>query len=167
MRITLEVVEIVRTNWPDRLPFFFRLSCIDDRPNGWSIDDTVVLVRELKDRGMDVIDCSSRSLTERGTLTPDRSGGFQVPFAHRARADTNMPTMAVGLIRRPKFANEVIEQERADLVAIGREAFFNPHWPLHAARELGHDPDFALWPPSYGWWLKRRRMAGEAVKGGS
>jgi len=41
-------------------------------------------------------------------------------------------------------------------VAVGREALFDPNWPLHAAPELGADPDFARWPHQYGWWLTRR-----------
>lgn len=156
MRFALEVAEAVRAEWPSGLPVFYRLSCIDDLPGGWSLDDTVALARELGRRGVDVIDCSSRGLAERGTLTPGRTQGFQVPFAEAVRRETGLPTMAVGLITDPAFAESVVAAGRADLVAIGREALFNPHWPLHAALALGHDPDFRTWPPSYGWWLKRR-----------
>ena len=45
---------------------------------------------------------------------------------------------------------------RADLIAIGREALFDPNWPAHAAHALGVDADFGAWPQQYGWWLTRR-----------
>ena len=67
--------------------------------------------------------------------------------------------MAVGLILTPRQAEDALQSGRADLIAIGREALFNPNWPLHAALELGADPDFALWPEQYGWWLTRREAS--------
>ena len=163
MRFPLEVAEAVRAEWPSDQPIFYRLSCIDDLPGGWTIEDTVVLARELGRRGIDVIDCSSRGLGERGTIAlVARAEGHQVPFAERVRAETGLRTMAVGLITRPKFANEVIGTGRADFVAIGRESLFNPHWPLHAALELGYDPGFSLWAPPYGWWLDKRARSARA-----
>ncbi|TCT09665.1 NADH:flavin oxidoreductase/NADH oxidase [Paralcaligenes ureilyticus] len=159
MRFPLEVAEAVRAEWPSNLPIFYRLSCIDDLDGGWTLDDTVVLSRELGARGIDVIDCSSRGLAERGTLSPGREPGFQVPFAERVRKDTGLSTMAVGLITKADFANDIVASDRADYVAIGRESLINPHWPLHAAVELGFDPDYQTWPQPYGWWLLRRDRA--------
>jgi 2,4-dienoyl-CoA reductase-like NADH-dependent reductase (Old Yellow Enzyme family) len=61
MRFPLEIAEAVRAEWPADQPIFYRLSCIDDLPGGWTIEDTVVLARELGKRGIEVIDCSSRA----------------------------------------------------------------------------------------------------------
>jgi 2,4-dienoyl-CoA reductase-like NADH-dependent reductase (Old Yellow Enzyme family) len=159
MRFAIEVAEAVRSEWPSHLPIFYRLSCVDGIEGGWDIDDTLVLATELTSRGIDVIDCSSRGLTERGTLATGRAPGYQVPYAQAVREHTGSPTMAVGLITEPEHANEIIEQEKADFVAIGRESLHNPHWPLHAALSLGVDPEYSLWPKSYGWWLVRRERA--------
>lgn len=165
MRFALEVAEAVRAEWPSNKPIFYRLSCIDDLPGGWTLEDTILLARELGARGIDVIDCSSRGLGPRGTLaTATQTEGFQVPFSEAVRNQTGLKTMTVGLIRTASFANEVIERERADFVAIGREALFNPHWPLHAALELGFDPQYAEWPAPYGWWLARRARTAPPVR---
>jgi 2,4-dienoyl-CoA reductase-like NADH-dependent reductase (Old Yellow Enzyme family) len=85
--------------------------------------------------------------------------GFQLPFAERVRRDTGLKTMAVGLILTPRQAEEALQAGRADMIAVGREALFNPNWPLHAALELGADAEFALWPQQYGWWLTRREAS--------
>ena len=81
------------------------------------------LSRALGERGVDVMDCSSRGLGLRGTpVVAPREQGFQVPFAERLKRDTGLATMAVGLIMEPAYAESVIAEGRADLVAIGREA---------------------------------------------
>lgn len=163
IRFLLAVSEAVRAAWPADLPLFVRLSCVDDQPGGWTLDESVELSRLLKAIGVDVIDCSSGGLGERTTTKLiRRPEGYQVPYAERIRAEAQVPTMAVGLITTPAFAEEVVAGGRADLVAIGREALMNPHWPLQAARALGHDPNFGAWPPSWGWWLEKRARSAAA-----
>jgi len=62
----------------------------------------------------------------------------------------------VGLILTPQQAEEALAAGRADLIAVGREALFDPNWPVHAEAALGANREFALWPTQYGWWLTRR-----------
>ena len=62
MRFALEVGEAVRSEWPTDRPIFYRLSCVDDVEDGWMLEDTLVLSRALRARGVDVIDASSRGL---------------------------------------------------------------------------------------------------------
>ena len=160
MRFPLEVVRAVREAWPPEKPLFVRVSSIDDVPDGWAIEDTVVFARELKALGVDVVDCSSGGILGSATaatktLVP-RVPGFQLPFAERVRRDAGVKTMAVGLILTPQQAEEALGAGRADLIAIGREALYDPNWPLHAAQALGADPEMARWPVQYGWWLTRR-----------
>ncbi|HEX2649003.1 MAG TPA: NADH:flavin oxidoreductase/NADH oxidase [Burkholderiales bacterium] len=160
MRFPLEVVGAVRAAWPQSKPLFVRLSSIDDVQGGWDVEDTVRLARKLAEAGVDVVDCSSGGIAGPATAATNtflrRTPGFQVPFAARVRQEAGLKTMAVGLILEPGQAEAVLAEGKADLVAVGREALFDPNWPLHAALELGADPDFARWPHQYGWWLTRR-----------
>ena len=162
MRLALEVTEAVRGVWPDELPLFFRVSSVDDVEGGWTMDNTVVLARELKALGVDVIDCSSGGIGGSATAVRiKRTPGFQVAFAERVRRETGIMTMAVGLITHVRQAEEILAAGDVDLIAVGREALVNPSWPLHAAATLGHDPDMAAWPEQYGWWLVRRQRSSE------
>lgn len=166
MRFALEVAEAVRSEWPAGKPIFYRLSCIDGLEGGWELDDSVVLARALAARGVEVIDCSSGGLGRRATpaIIP-RQPGFQVPFAARIRREAGVPTMAVGLILDPQQAEAIVARGEADLIAIGREALFNPNWPLQAAVELeGLEAFEERWPPTYGWWLYRRAKALELTR---
>ena len=172
MRFLLEVVEAVRSEWPAEKPLFIRISCVDRRKDidpeqdGWSIEDSIVLARELTKRGADLIDCSS------GGIRAENSGmdyvkkrqpirkGHQVPYAEAIRAETGIPTMAVGAIIDGPQAERIVASGQADLVAIGRQALRDPHWALNAAHSLGVDPEWSMWPPSYGWWLALREKIG-------
>jgi 2,4-dienoyl-CoA reductase-like NADH-dependent reductase (Old Yellow Enzyme family) len=160
MRFPLEVVRAVRETWPKGKPLFVRVSSIDDVEGGWSLDDTVAFARELKKLGVDVIDCSSGGIQGSATAATKmllaRVPGFQLPFSERIRKDSGVPTMAVGLILTPQQAEEALQSGRADLIAIGREALYDPNWPVHAAQALGADPGMERWPVQYGWWLTRR-----------
>jgi 2,4-dienoyl-CoA reductase-like NADH-dependent reductase (Old Yellow Enzyme family) len=160
MRFALEVADACRANWPDDKPIFYRLSCVDGAEEaGWTIEDTVVLSRELQKHGVDLIDCSSGGIGRFPTAQiVARQPMFQVPYAEQVRRDCpGMPTMAVGLITEPEQAEGILRRGQADLVMLAREALFNPHWPLQAAVALAGDEQFnRMWPPQYGWWLYRR-----------
>jgi 2,4-dienoyl-CoA reductase-like NADH-dependent reductase (Old Yellow Enzyme family) len=144
IRLLLEVVDAVRMAWPDQRPLFVRISCTDWVPNGWDIEQSVELARRLSTRGVDLIDCSS------GGNLPDApipmAPGYQVPFAERIRHDAGIATGAVGLLTSPVQAAQIIETGQADCVLLARQMLRDPHWPLHAARELGHP---IAWPEQY------------------
>ncbi|ARP81692.1 NADH:flavin oxidoreductase / NADH oxidase [Bordetella genomosp. 8] len=159
MRFALEVAETVRAAWPDHLPLFFRVSAVDGRGGIWDIDDTVALAAALRDRGVDVIDCSSGGLSG-NTAMPvvRRVPGYQVPFAEAVRSQTGCPTMAVGLITEAEQAEAILRAGQADLIALARELIWNPNWPVHAAvRMMGQDA-YRLLPPEQSMRLIRREV---------
>ena len=144
MRLPLEITAAVRAVWPEDLPLWVRISATDWVRGGWDLEQSIVLSKALKDRGVDVIDCSS------GGMTPDAvipaGPGFQTPFASAIRQEVGIPTVAVGLITEAMQAEHILVTEQADAVALARELLRNPYWPLHAARELGVD---IAWPVQY------------------
>ena len=158
MRFALEMVDRVRAQWPSHKPLFFRASVIDGVEGGWDLQDTIALALALKERGVDVLDTSSGGIegTSSNTARIARTAGYHVPFAAAIRREATMITQTVGLIRDARHAEQILESGAADLIAIGREALFDPFWAAHAAQELGGDPDFAAWPQQYGWWLNVR-----------
>ena len=157
MRLCLEVVETVRDVWPRDRPVFMRVSAVDGLNSRWSVDDTVELVRAAKERGVDVVTTSSGGIHGPGTatLTP-RKPGSHVPYAERVRRDAGVKTIAVGLITEPRHAEDILQRGQADMIALARELLWNPHWPAHAAKELGVANYLDLLPIGYSWWLRRR-----------
>jgi len=143
-RLLREVVSALRGVWPEGLPLFLRISATDHAEGGWNLDQSVELARGIQALGVDLVDCSSGGLVP-GAAIPLRPG-YQVPFALRLRAETGLPTGAVGLITEPSQAEQILAEGSADLVLLGRELLRNPRWPLRAAQELGAQ---VPWPASY------------------
>jgi len=155
MRFALEVCECVRSTWPPGYPLFLRLSAEDDA--GWGPEQSVALARLVKPMGVDVIDCSSGGML----ATPPASAlkpayGYQVPYAEKIRKEARIMTMAVGLIVHAEQAECILQEGKADLVALAREMLYNPNWAMDAAQKLGCDAEFSLVPPPYRYWLARR-----------
>lgn len=157
MKLALAIASRVRAVWPAHKPLFCRLSVVDGSVGGWDVDDSVVLSQELARLGVDVIDCSSGGLTEETRALPVPRGlGFQVPYAERIRHEAKVRTQAVGMIVSASQAEAVLQEGKADLVAIGREALLDPYWAHHAAAALGVDPAYQRWPVNHGVWLAKR-----------
>lgn len=157
MRFALEITEHVRVAWPDDKPLLFRVSCLDGRGGLWDIDDTVALARCLKERGVDVVDCSSGGISG-DTAMPmiPRVPGYHVPYAKRVRQQAGVATVAVGMITEPAQAEAVLQDGAADMVALARELMFHADWPAHAARALGVADYLSLFPSDYAFRLRRR-----------
>jgi 2,4-dienoyl-CoA reductase-like NADH-dependent reductase (Old Yellow Enzyme family) len=156
MRFAIEVTECVRSAWPEDKPLFVRLSCEDDA--GWGPEESVRLSRHLKEKGADVVDCSSGGLLAFSPKDSERSRryGYQVPYAEKIRREAGIMTMSVGHIVHADQAEAILQEGRSDLVALGRELLYNPNWPMDAAQKLSADPDFALLPAQYSYWLGKR-----------
>ncbi len=144
MRLVLEVAEVTRAVWPDTFPLAVRLSATDWLAGGWTIEESVILARALRDRGVDLIVASSGGTSphQRIPVGP----GYQAPFASRIRHEAELPTMAVGLITEPDQAEAILAHGQADLIALARQFLRDPYWPLHAAIALGVD---RAWPDQY------------------
>lgn len=150
-----EIVEAVRSVWPDDKPLFVRLS-VDDG-GGWDVDDTVRLVTELTPMGVDLVDCSSGGLVGSPMEgAREYSYGYQVDYAAEVKRRTGTATMAVGLIVHPELAEQIVADGSANLVAVARELLYNPNWPLDAALKLGVEDPYAITSMRTAYWLRRR-----------
>lgn len=135
VRFLLNVVEKVRAAWPQELPLAVRISGSDWVEGGWSIDDSVMLSTMLKDRGVDIVDCSS-AFVRHGDKYPV-GPGWQLPISQRVREEAQVPTIAVGMITEAEQANEIVRSGKADMVMLAREMMRDPYWPYHASKKLG------------------------------
>jgi 2,4-dienoyl-CoA reductase-like NADH-dependent reductase (Old Yellow Enzyme family) len=156
-RLLIEVVEEARKHWPAGKPLFVRLSVEDGA--GFGPDQSVAVAQALKPLGVDVIDCSSGGIT--GTPVSNSLGyGYQVAYAARLKRDGGLMSMAVGLIVHADQAEAILQKGQADLIAIAREAMYNPNWPMDAALKLGANVEAASTPPAVSYWLDKRHERG-------
>jgi 2,4-dienoyl-CoA reductase-like NADH-dependent reductase (Old Yellow Enzyme family) len=144
IRLALEVVEAVQSEWTKELPLFIRISATDWAEGGWNIEESVQLSKILKEKGVDLIDVSSGGAVsyQQIPLGPN----YQVPFADQIKKEVGILTGAVGLITEAIQAEEIIASGKADLVLFARESLRNPNLGLTFA----HDLDAEIqWPKQY------------------
>lgn len=127
-----EVIEAVKEVWAG--PLFVRISASDYHEEGLNVEDYIEFAQKMKNQGVDLIDVSS------GAVVPARIDvypGYQVRFAEDIRRHAEIATGAVGLITNGIQAEEIVQNERADLVFLARELLRDPYWPRTAAAQLG------------------------------
>lgn len=138
VRFLKEILEEIKTVWPDEKPIIIRVSASDYAEGGIDIDEMISIINLIKDY-VDVVDVSSGGLVP----VPIKSyPGYQVNFAESIKKECNIPTIAVGLITRSEQVEEILNNNRADLVALGRELLKNPYFVLNTAIENGIEIDF-------------------------
>ncbi|MCC9017914.1 MULTISPECIES: NADH:flavin oxidoreductase/NADH oxidase [Flavobacterium] len=144
IRLTLEIVEAVQSEWPSDLPLFVRISATDWAEGGWNPEESVQLSILLKEKGVDLIDTSSGGLVSHQQIPLQPN--YQVPFAAKIKKEASILTGAVGLITEAKQAEEILKNGQADVILFARESLRNPNLPLDFAKELNDD---IQWPKQY------------------
>ncbi|KAF9361664.1 hypothetical protein BGX26_000616 [Mortierella sp. AD094] len=139
-RFLLEVVGAVRANFPAEKPILLRLSASDlvenvvDGPS-WDLEQTVQIAKWVRDAGVDILHVSSGGNTAQQKI--NAVPGYQVPFAERIKKEVpGLHVIAVGIITNGKQAEQVLEEEKADLIAAGRGFLRQPSFALDSARDL-------------------------------
>ena len=160
MRFALEVAEVTREAWPADKPVFFRVSCVDGKGGIWGLEDTIELAKALKQRDIDLVDCSSGGITgDTDMPMVPRIVQFQAGFAERIRHEADIMTIAVGGITTAQEAETILQQGQADLVGVAREFIWNADWAAHCAKELGAPDPYGQMPHEYAYRLRLREKA--------
>lgn len=126
VRFLREILAAIRAVWPSDKPICVRLSATDCLEGGIDIGETIRIVNAVKDLA-DLFHISSGGLLK---ATMPIFPGYQVKFAEAVKQQCHVPTIAVGLIAQLDQVEEILANQRADLVSLGRELLRNPYWPL-------------------------------------
>ncbi len=132
IRFVMEVFEAVREVFDGTLGI--RLSGTDWVEGGWTIEESAELSRRIEAAGAQFVHMSSGGVSplQKIAIGPE----YQVHLARAVKAQTSLPTIAVGLITEPAQAEGVLQRGDADLVALARAFLYDPRWGWHAAAAL-------------------------------
>lgn len=144
IRFLVRIIEAIKQILPKRISLWVRISATDWIEGGWSVDESVELAEIIKNLGVEVLDVSSGGLTPHAKI-PNKPN-YQVPFANKIKNNSAIITGTVGLITQAVQAEEILENNEADLIFLGRELLRNPYFALEAAHILEKD---TLWPLPY------------------
>ncbi|MRH43571.1 NADPH dehydrogenase [Aquibacillus halophilus] len=134
----VEVIRTMKAVMPEDMPLIMRISATEYIDGGYDLDYAMELCKRYKEAGVDMFHVSTGG--EGPLLTQFSSKpGYQIRYADEIRKQLNIPVIAVGKLDDPELANSVVEEEKADLVAVGRGMLDDPYWAHHAAIKLGFD----------------------------
>jgi 2,4-dienoyl-CoA reductase-like NADH-dependent reductase (Old Yellow Enzyme family) len=153
-RFLVETLAAVRAVWPENLPLAARFGVTEftDRDD---LEEGVEMVRRLKAAGLDLIDVSIGFSTP--TANVPWGPAFMAPVAQKVRQATGLPVTTSWFISGAAQADRLLTEGQVDLITLGRPVLANPHWPYHAAIELGVDRPAWTLPAPYAHWLERYR----------
>ncbi|MBI4303003.1 MAG: FAD-dependent oxidoreductase [Chloroflexi bacterium] len=136
----LEVIKRTRELVGSDFPILVRINAEDFQENGFTFDDCKQAAHKLEAAGVNGLDISANTHESRlnPRVTTDHSSmyeprGQMVSRAEQIRKNVSLPVIAVGAIT-PEMGEEILRQERADFIAIGRGLVADPELVNKLAR---------------------------------
>ena len=123
VRLIREIAEMVKSVLPEDFPLILRVSASDYMEGGIDIDEMVEIINLIKEY-FDMIHVSSGGLDANQQITV--YPGYQVRFSEVIKEKCGVPTITVGLITEVGQVEEILQNDRADLVALGRILLRDP-----------------------------------------
>ena len=133
-RLILEVVKDIKEKVD--LPLIVRISVDEWMEEGWNINDSIYLSKELEKVGVDSIHVSSGGNQEKPDKPIELKPLYQAHFAKVIKKEINIPVIAVGLITTAREGEYLLENGFCDFVAYGRELLRSPNFVFIAANEF-------------------------------
>lgn len=137
IRFLIEIVDAVNEELNENTALFVRISSTEYAENGWDIEDSIALAKVLKEHTVDLVDVSSGGNIHGAKISV--FNGYQVPFSSQIRREADVKTGAVGLITKTEQAEEILQNEEADLIFVAREILRNPYLAVQGSFEMKED----------------------------
>lgn len=134
IRFLLYIVDAIKEVCGAEQSLWVRITATDWVEGGWDIDDSVMLCRVLKEKGVELVDVSTGGNVPHAHIPV--APGYQVKFSDEIKKQTGCLTGAVGLITEAQQAENILSENKSDLIFLGRELIRNPYFPYKAAKEL-------------------------------
>ncbi len=133
-RFAQEIVKAIRSRLVPEFPISFKISAEEYIDGGLTTKDSIDIINILVEAGVDVVQVSAgNDVTPEWICQPMfMEKACLVESASQMKDALDIPVMAVGRINDPLIANEIISQDQADMVCIGRGLLADPEMPIKA-----------------------------------
>lgn len=135
MRLPKLIIENIRKKAGDSLAILCRINATDDVEGGQTAQDAAAVASYLeKECGVDGLHLSRAvHLHDECMWAPSLiHGGFSADYVTEIKRAVSVPIITVGRYTEPQFAELMIAEGRADLVAFGRQSIADPEMPNKA-----------------------------------
>jgi 2,4-dienoyl-CoA reductase (NADPH2) len=135
MKFLLEVLADIRAKCGADFPIVLRLSGFERESGGREINDTQRMAPHLVAAGVNAFHISGgvgdNNITQIIAGSEYRNG-YNAAMAAALRQVVDVPVMVVGRNNNPQFAEQLLRDEKADLIVVGRALFTDPELPNKA-----------------------------------
>ena len=135
MRLPRLIIENIRKKTGGNLPILCRINARDEGEGGVTVQDAAVIASYLEQEcGVNAIHVSrSIHLHDEFMWAPNNThGGFNADLVTEIKKAVSVPVITVGRYTEPQYAESLVREGRADLVAFGRQSIADPELPLKA-----------------------------------
>ena len=135
MRLPKLIIENIRKKAGDSLAILCRINATDDVEGGQTAQDAAAVASYLeKECGVDGLHLSRAvHLHDECMWAPSLiHGGFSADYVTEIKRAVSVPIITVGRYTEPQYAELMVAEGRADLVAFGRQSIADPEMPNKA-----------------------------------
>ncbi len=132
-RFLNEIAQEVRKVWPRNKILGARITGTDHLKNGLSINDAIVLSKNLKRIGFDYVSISSGGILPFTKMKQKEA--FRVSMAKKIKKKSKMITTTSGMITKHNVSENIIKNRKIDFITIARIIVKNPRWILELAKK--------------------------------
>ncbi len=133
-KITLEIIRRIRKVTGGGLLMSCRFNGSDHVEGGVGIEEAKSFARLLVRGGVDFLNVTAGVYGSYPVIVPpyDVPQGCYVHLAEAIKKEVHVPIVAVGRIKDPQMAEEILQAGKADMVAMGRALLADPDFPKKA-----------------------------------
>lgn len=135
MRLPRLIIENIRRKTGGNLPILCRINACDEVEGGQSVQDAAAVAAYLEQEcGVDALHVTRAvHLHDEFMWAPGVThGGFNADLVTEIKRAVSVPVIAVGRFTEPQYAELLVKQGRADLIAFGRQSIADPELPAKA-----------------------------------
>lgn len=125
-----EVIEAIRQEAGPDFPIIYRFGLSHFLEDGRELEEGIRIARELEKMGVDALHVDAGCYETGWWPHPPQyqEAGCLADMARQAKAAVSIPVIAVGKLHYPDIAEAVLEEGKADFIAIGRGLLSDPEW---------------------------------------
>ena len=135
MRLPRLIIENIRRKTGGNMPILCRINCRDEGDGGVDVHDAAAIAAYLEQVcGVDAIHVTrSIHIHDEFMWAPNIThGGFNAELGTEIKRAVSVPVILVGRFTEPQYAELLVKEGRADLIAFGRQSIADPELPNKA-----------------------------------
>ncbi|WP_443660531.1 oxidoreductase [Clostridium algidicarnis] len=130
MRILTEIIMGIKSVCGPNFPISVRIDGDEFVDGGFKLDEAIKASKYLESIGIDAINVSAGTYESVNTIIEPISypQGWKRHLAQGIKDNVKIPVIACDVIRKPDFAESLIQEGNVDFVAVGRQLLADPEW---------------------------------------